>query len=57
MIAASEKGTRCWPSFICDLSLVQKGICIHPERLYQMPGELMVKMDIHDIVFEEKSIS
>lgn len=57
MIAASKKGTCWWPSFFCDLSLVQKGICIHPERLYQMPDESMVKMDIHDIVFEGKSIS
>lgn len=37
--------------------LLKKGICIHPKRLFQMPGKLMVKMDIRDIVFEGKSIS
>lgn len=60
MIAASKKGTSRWSFFFLpflNTQLLKKGICIHPERLYQMPDELMVKMDIREIVFEGKSIS
>ncbi|CAK6478799.1 hypothetical protein BN1180_00593 [Peribacillus simplex] len=60
MIAASKKGTCRWPFFFLPFlstQLLKKGICIHPKRLYQMPDELMVKMDIRDSEFEGKSIS